>query len=32
MIRCPHQTNVLVHGYEKSCDLFDARKAGGVDG
>lgn len=30
--RCPHQTNTLVHGYEKSCGLFDARKVGGGDG
>lgn len=30
--RCPHQTNVLVHGYEKPCGLFDARKVGGGDG
>lgn len=27
--RCPHQTNVLVHGYEKSCGCF-GRKDGVV--
>lgn len=26
------KANVLVHGYEKSCGLFDARKVGGGDG
>lgn len=30
--RCPHNTNVMVHGYEKPCGLFDARKVGGGDG
>lgn len=30
--RCPHKTNVMVHGYEKPCGLFDARKVGGGDG
>lgn len=30
--RCPYQPNVLVHGYEKVCGLFDARKDGGGDG
>ena len=30
--RRPHNTNVMVHGYEKPCGLFDARKVGGGDG